>query len=331
MKKKITVILSIVLTLSLFFSVNSFATQEITVKVDNINVTFDVKPQLIGGRTMVPLRAIFEALGAVVNWDESTQTVTAYNEAYIVKSTIGKNEMIVNNEAITIDIAPMIVDGRTLVPARFVAEAFNCDVEWDASTLTVKIASRPIIYAELEKDTKTREDSPIVPATSTAKKGTLQNPYAPDDGAHIIYQQWTHYPQKTVAITCTNVIRGEVANRLAHAENMFNDKPNSNQEWCFLEFNVQYISSSDGSENVLEGNDVIYDDTFFTTTGSSVNVADMATLGDTYDGYGIFDTEFYPGSSGKVVIGLLINKDAGKLVLRVPNKSQGTNTWILCE
>jgi len=314
----------------------AMAEKNITVFVDNSRVEFDVQPKLIGGRTMVPLRAIFEALGATVTWDESTQTVTAYNEAYLVKSTIGKNEMLVNNEKVDIDIPPMIVDGRTLVPARFVAEAFNCDVKWDSSNFMVNITSKSINYADLEKSTSTSDiinssSTSVSTSTVSADEGTLMNPYAPNQGAPIIYQEWSHYPQKIVEITCTNIIRGETANRLAHSENMFNEKPNSNQEWCFLEFNVKYISSLDGSENILEGNDVIYEDTFFTSTGSLLNVADMATLGDTYKGYGVFDTEFYPGASGKVVIGLLINKNAGDILLRVPNKSQGTNSWILCK
>lgn len=153
MKKKFKILLSICIVLSLLLCLPVSAAQNIKVYVDGQKVLFDVGPRLVGGRTMVPLRAIFEALGATVEWEEETKTVTAYNEAYIVKSTIGKNEMFVNNESISIDVPPMIVDSRTFVPARFVAEAFNCNVEWDHENFIVKITSKPIDYSSLEKDT----------------------------------------------------------------------------------------------------------------------------------------------------------------------------------
>ena len=150
MKKKFLAILCTTVML-IFSCIPAYANQNIKVLVDDYQVSFDVPPQLIGGRTMVPLRAIFEALGAAVEWDDSTRTITAYNEAYLVKCTIGENEMIVNNEKVAIDVPPMIVNDRTLVPARFVSEAFNCDVSWDADTRTVFIKTKPIDYNNIEK------------------------------------------------------------------------------------------------------------------------------------------------------------------------------------
>ena len=338
--KKLNKILSILLVVC--FMVSSFAVafavdhSNVKVKLDGKYVTFDTKPCLIGGRTMVPLRAIFEALGASVDWDDTTQTVTSYNEAYLVKCTIGKNEMSVNNEIRTMDVPPMLVEGRTLVPARFIAEAFACKVDWDADNSTVIITSTEIDYSKLETSTNNTPAQPK-PSFSTSQsnttvslKGTLTNPYSANDGATIIYQEWSHYPQKQVSIKCTNVIRGTTANNLAYSENRYNDQPNGSQEWCFFEFDVKYFSATGEGDEVLEGSDVIYQDTFFDANGAKLNVADMATLGDTYRGYGVFDTEFYPGSSGKVVIGILINKNVGDILLRVPNKAGGTNTWIKC-
>lgn len=126
----------------------------IYVILDGNQIEFDVEPMLIGGRTMVPLRAIFEALGATVLWDEATRTVSAYNEAYYVKATIDKQDMYVNGQVRQMDIAPMIIEGRTLVPARFVAEAFNCQVDWDGAKKTVFISSREIDYNNLEQKTE---------------------------------------------------------------------------------------------------------------------------------------------------------------------------------
>lgn len=145
------------------------AAGQIKVYVNENQVEFDVQPQLIGGRTMVPLRAIFESLGAVVEWDAQTQTITAYNEAYIVKAAINSNAMTVNNEIKTIDVAPMIINGRTLVPVRFVAEAFNCKVDWSPTDLTVRITTSPLDYSEMEKET---ESAPNYSNSNTYYPGT---------------------------------------------------------------------------------------------------------------------------------------------------------------
>lgn len=87
-KKLISTVLCLVIILS--FGCTVFANENVTVKLNGTTLDFDVQPQLIGGRTMVPMRKIFESLGAVVTWDENTSTVTAYNEFYLVKTTILK-------------------------------------------------------------------------------------------------------------------------------------------------------------------------------------------------------------------------------------------------
>ena len=112
----------------------------VTVKVNNRTLEFDQPPIIENGRTLVPLRAIFEALGASVSWDDNTQTVgvyRGYNNS--ISLTIGKSEMYVNGEVRYLDVPAKLVGGRTLVPARAVAEAFGCDVKWISETQTVVI------------------------------------------------------------------------------------------------------------------------------------------------------------------------------------------------
>ncbi len=167
-KKFISMVLCLMMFLS--FSTVTFANENVTVKLNGKTLEFDVQPQLIGGRTMVPLRVIFESLGAVVEWDGSSSTVTAYNEFYIVKATIGSNTMYVNGEGKWIDVPPMEVNSRTLVPARFVAEAFNCDVQWDPNTSTVYITSNENDYSQIEKSTETTNQGSYTASTSTYDK-----------------------------------------------------------------------------------------------------------------------------------------------------------------
>ena len=111
----------------------------INVMLDGRKLTFEQNPIIVNDRTLVPLRAIFEGLGAVVDWDGTTKTVTATRDGIVVKMTIGENKMYKNNLPTNMDVAPQLVNNFTLVPARAVAEAFNCNVDWDDATKTVII------------------------------------------------------------------------------------------------------------------------------------------------------------------------------------------------
>ncbi len=102
-------------------------------------VTLDVPAQTINDRTMVPLRAIFEALGATVDWEEATQTVTSTKGGLTVKLTIGSNQLYKGDEAITLDVPAQVVNDRTLVPVRAISESFGCKVDWTEETQTVTI------------------------------------------------------------------------------------------------------------------------------------------------------------------------------------------------
>jgi len=104
-------------------------------------LTFDVPPQVIADRTMVPMRAIFEALGAQVDWDGATQTVTGTRDGTVVVLQIGSTSPTVNGRVVNIDAPGVIVDSRTLVPLRFFGEAFGMNVDWNGATRTVTITT----------------------------------------------------------------------------------------------------------------------------------------------------------------------------------------------
>ena len=114
MKRLLSFLIIFVIILSLPIAVNS----DIGVYLDGTRLSFDVPPQITDGRTMVPLRVIFEGMGAEVTWNGTTKTVKAVRGDGTVEMTIGSNKMYVNGVSEEMDAVPVIIQGRTLVPAR---------------------------------------------------------------------------------------------------------------------------------------------------------------------------------------------------------------------
>lgn len=114
----------------------------IAVIMDGKTIDFDTPPRIINDRTMVPVRAVFEAFGASVSWDDITKTVTANKSDTEIILRIGDSAALVNGNETGLDCAPQIADGRTLVPLRFIGEALGSRVEWDNESKTVIITSK---------------------------------------------------------------------------------------------------------------------------------------------------------------------------------------------
>lgn len=121
----------------------SILQNQIRVIIDGKLIDFDVQPQIINGRTMVPLRAIFEALDTTVNWDNATQTVTASNDEITISLKIGEAYINVNDKfQIQLDTPAQLVGGRTLVPVRAISEVFDYDVAWYGDRNLVYITNK---------------------------------------------------------------------------------------------------------------------------------------------------------------------------------------------
>lgn len=102
-------------------------------------VRADVPPRIVDGRLLVPLRVISEYLGAAVAWQPKGQKVTLRSEDMVVEVAVGSHRALVNGEETRLDVPPVIVKDRTLVPLRFVAEAFAAQVSWDAPSRTAAV------------------------------------------------------------------------------------------------------------------------------------------------------------------------------------------------
>lgn len=111
------------------------------VYVDGQLVAFDVPPQIQNGRVLVPLRGVFERLGAAVGWDPQRQTVLAQRGATSVSLVIGNTQAMIDGQPAAMDVPAMLVGGRTMVPLRFVSQALGAAVNWDAPTYTVTVSS----------------------------------------------------------------------------------------------------------------------------------------------------------------------------------------------
>lgn len=108
--------------------------------VDGKTFTMDVSPFIKDGRTLLPLRFAADAVGTEeILWDSVRKTVTLIRGDRVVQVTVGSTTMLINGAAITMDIAPVIVDGRTMLPIRWVGMALRANVDWDADAKTVTV------------------------------------------------------------------------------------------------------------------------------------------------------------------------------------------------
>lgn len=145
-------ICSLVLALCMVLSAASVFADGITVSVNGEKLTFDSEPIILNDRLLVPMRAIFEALGADVSWEDSSKTASAVLDGIGLKITVGANELYKNGSKIPLDAPAIIEKSRTLVPIRAVSEGLGADVDWIADTNSVIITMDKRVYGFGEID-----------------------------------------------------------------------------------------------------------------------------------------------------------------------------------
>ena len=116
--------------------------ENINVYVDDMEISFDTEPYIKSGYTMVPMRAIMEALHATIGWEEETKTATAVQGADITKFIIGSHDYYKNGALQYMPMAAEQINNRTYVPLRAISECFGYKVDWDGNTNTVYISSQ---------------------------------------------------------------------------------------------------------------------------------------------------------------------------------------------
>ena len=116
-----------------------YITENISVKVNGNQLVSDTVPMMENDRVLVPMRTIFEALGAEVEWDDATQTATASKDGDWVSIAIDKAELWKNGQRTELDTPARIINNRTMVPVRAVSEALKADVKWEEESQTVSV------------------------------------------------------------------------------------------------------------------------------------------------------------------------------------------------
>lgn len=154
------------------------AAQAVAVVVDGHVVAFDRPPAMIAGRLLIPLRGVFERLGAQVDWHPGAGRVVARRGTTVVVLRPGNRYALVGGGQILLDVPPVVLGGRTLVPLRFVAEALGAGVDWDPVGRVVYLtSSRPAALPPAPRPAEPIRPLPVTPPTPqptlTAVEGTI--------------------------------------------------------------------------------------------------------------------------------------------------------------
>ena len=130
--KRVMYILMVAVMLAAILPSRTEAIPTVRLIIDNHEISgLDTPPLILQNRVMVPARAVFERVGGVVDWNETSRQITVHLGGDTLHMTVGQTQAQINGNAISMEVPPVILGGRTLIPLRFPAEAFGFDVAWD--------------------------------------------------------------------------------------------------------------------------------------------------------------------------------------------------------
>lgn len=129
------------LVLMLLFAVMPAYAANVQIKVDDVAIASDVAPETKNNRTMVPLRVISENLGAKIDWSNSEVTLSKGDMRVLLN--LNNATAMKNGETVQLDVKPYLNNNRVMVPLRFIAETFGCDVTYENST--VNVVTEPLV------------------------------------------------------------------------------------------------------------------------------------------------------------------------------------------
>ena len=142
-------------------------------------------PAIIDGRTMVPIRAIIEAMGGTAEWEASSQTAVLWYDNNVIRLTLNERTAYFNDEAYTLDASPAVINGRTMLPIRFIAERFGLAVDWKQAEQTLTITNNPAANAPLPENSDASR-ALVVYFSATGNTKTLAEKVADAAGASLL-------------------------------------------------------------------------------------------------------------------------------------------------
>ena len=176
MKKMLKLSFTVLFVFLLSFSCAFAADSGITVYLDGEALNLTTGAVIQDGRTLVPFRSIFEAIGLEVDWDPDTKTVSGSSEDTEMSLVIGSTTAVVNGEEKTLDVAATIIDSSTMVPLRFIAESVGYTVDWIGTKQEVKIWSvDDEAYALYQKINEANADMTSAAMNMTADIGMVMS------------------------------------------------------------------------------------------------------------------------------------------------------------
>jgi hypothetical protein len=279
---------------------------DIQVTVDGTPIRFGLaKPIKTGGRVLVPLRGVFEQMGAFVQWNGATRTIDAQKDTTQVKLIIGNNYATVNGTEVKMDTPPQIVNGGTMVPLRFVSEALGANVSWKADQQLVAISTDGATMDENNKpsDPEGQTTSERIIDAYTVIPVTLSEELSSSDsrkGDKFVVSVDTKNEDDYAGIPAGSKLSGSVVQSTAHT----GDKPGT------LELAFDKLILPNGKSVRIEGSTYSLDGKELEKNEDGVMIAKNKKQDNraVYAGY---------GAGAGILIGLLDNGrlDLGKALL----------------
>jgi hypothetical protein len=232
----------------------------IRVMIDGRQLVFDVNPQIVNGRTLVPMRNIFEALGLTVNWDAATRTAQGTSADSSISFLIGSSKALVNNQEKSLDVPASIIDGRTMIPLRFLSENMGYNVEWVESSRLILISSgapraglpdRAGQYAGIEK--KLQEYIFADGALEQTVEQELIKSYGTNDG-FIVYLSLCNGEDRATVISAKGATLSEAWDKASVKAKAFVTGSNFNTVWLKADLvnDKEKVRTADLPANIRE-------------------------------------------------------------------------------
>lgn len=131
MKRVFAFVLTFIMVFSAMSCFAETSNNEIKLLLDEKEIAFDQGPTVISGELMIPLRAVFEAAGMVVNWDNDTETVAVFSGGDLILIQIDNKKMFKGTEAFEVETAAVLLNDRTLISTQALKTVIDCELEWN--------------------------------------------------------------------------------------------------------------------------------------------------------------------------------------------------------